>query len=174
MHYRIANITHITMAVRDIEEGEELTISYIDGTLSSKERQSRLNDWGFKCSCKLCSQSDEEKAASDKRLERIKLIEDDMEKMVAAGGAIDAELGGELVELYEKEGLTTYLGHAYTRAALLYSMVGDEQRTRAYAWKAERSMVREHGRDASDSKAMHNLAANPKKHWSWAIKKPPK
>ena len=46
--------------------------------------------------------------------------------MVAAGGVIDPELGDELVKLHEEEGLESYLGHAYTRAALLHSLVADE------------------------------------------------
>lgn len=32
------NITNISFAVKDIHPGEELTISYIDGHLSRKER----------------------------------------------------------------------------------------------------------------------------------------
>ncbi|KAK0730195.1 hypothetical protein B0H67DRAFT_478747 [Lasiosphaeris hirsuta] len=169
LHYRIANITHTVIAARNITAGEELTVSYIDGTLSQADRQSRLDDWGFKCACAVCSAGAEGIAASDARLERIHEIEDGLEKMVAAGGAITPELGAELVALYEQEGLLTYLGHAYTRAALLFSMVADEEQAVRYARQAAEAMVREHGPGAGDAKAMMGLADRPREHWSWGV-----
>ncbi|KFY67709.1 hypothetical protein V496_01445 [Pseudogymnoascus sp. VKM F-4515 (FW-2607)] len=37
--------------IRDIEIGEELTISYVLGICSRSERQVRLSKWGFECTC---------------------------------------------------------------------------------------------------------------------------
>lgn len=43
------------LALRDIQPGEELTISYIDETLDVEDRQFRLrNYWGFTCQCEKC------------------------------------------------------------------------------------------------------------------------
>jgi len=44
------------VAIREISEGEEVTIPYFDPAISCRERQSRLRDtYGFDCSCKLCT-----------------------------------------------------------------------------------------------------------------------
>ena len=43
-------------SVRDIEEGEEITVSYLKTSLLllKKERLERLEYWGFLCNCVLC------------------------------------------------------------------------------------------------------------------------
>ncbi|KAK0656925.1 hypothetical protein B0T16DRAFT_316690 [Cercophora newfieldiana] len=167
IHYRMDNITHLSVAVQDIQEGEELTISYIDGHLPRKERQSRLSDWGFKCTCAHCSMSEKDVEDSDLRMERIYAIEEDLEKMVSGEKDIDTKLGDELVRLYEEERFWTYIGQAYTRAALLHSLMGHEKATQEYAKKAAESMKLEYGAQNSDAKAMKLLSENMKEHWSW-------
>ncbi|KAH9617184.1 hypothetical protein KSS87_012399 [Heliosperma pusillum] len=47
------------VAVRDIQRGEEVTISYIDEELSYEERQRSLADYGFRCKCSKCSAEEE-------------------------------------------------------------------------------------------------------------------
>lgn len=42
------------IALRDIEEGEELTISYIENSASFDERQAALANYGFSCACSKC------------------------------------------------------------------------------------------------------------------------
>lgn len=165
------NITHISVAVRDIHPGEELTISYIDGHLPRKDRQDRLKDWGFTCTCPHCSMSAADIAASDARMERITKIEADLETMVATG-TIDPTLGDELVALYEQEKFETYIGQAFTRAALLHSLVGNETMAVRYAGMAYEAMAREYGEWHKDTQAMKLLHEAPAQHWSWeALKK---
>lgn len=43
------------VSLRGIAAGEELLQSYIDQALPYEERQASLADYGFKCSCNLCS-----------------------------------------------------------------------------------------------------------------------
>ncbi|KNC73304.1 hypothetical protein SARC_14137 [Sphaeroforma arctica JP610] len=43
--------TIIVKAATRIAEGEELTISYIDESLTHSERQAALVDYGFECGC---------------------------------------------------------------------------------------------------------------------------
>ncbi|KAK4451375.1 hypothetical protein QBC34DRAFT_483919 [Podospora aff. communis PSN243] len=167
IHYRMDNITHYSVAVQDIQPGEELTVSYIDGHMSRKDRQKRLDDWDFKCKCAQCTMSDEDVAASDARMERIYAIEADLEKMVAGKMKINTDLADELLELYVKERFFTYIGQAYTRAALLHSLMGHEKETKELAKKAAEAMLREYGPDNSDSKAMKLLSEDMTAHWSW-------
>ncbi len=43
------------VAARDIEAGEELTVSYLDQTLPRAQRQQRLSfAYGFSCRCARC------------------------------------------------------------------------------------------------------------------------
>ena len=49
-----ANSNAVILAKQDISSGTEITISYIDETLSSQERQAALQDYGFTCHCPLC------------------------------------------------------------------------------------------------------------------------
>ena len=41
-------------AIKDIHEGDELTISYINPRLNYKERKNKLNTWNIECDCNLC------------------------------------------------------------------------------------------------------------------------
>lgn len=61
-------------ATRDIRAGEEITVSYL-WTTSLKnrdQRQSYLLNWGFTCSCQLCSLPPDERAVNDKQRERVR------------------------------------------------------------------------------------------------------
>jgi hypothetical protein len=166
------NITHISIAVQEISPGEELSISYIDGHLHRKDRLERLSDWGFDCRCAHCTMSEADVKDSDARMDRIYELEEKIEKLVAAGNGVDATLGDELVGLYEAERFWTYIGQAYTRAALLHSLVGNEKETKKYAEKAREAMAREFGPFHKDTIAMAVLEADVKSHWSWrAMKK---
>jgi hypothetical protein len=47
-------LTAQVVALRPIEEGEELVHSYIDQQLSFEARREALLDYGFACSCPKC------------------------------------------------------------------------------------------------------------------------
>ena len=49
------NSKAIVQTVRDVEEGEELTFSYLeDETEPYQVRQEQLRDYGFECRCPKC------------------------------------------------------------------------------------------------------------------------
>ncbi|KAL2137281.1 hypothetical protein VTI74DRAFT_5012 [Chaetomium olivicolor] len=150
VHCRIANLTHTTIAVRDIPPNTELTISYLYGLTPHSERQSHLSDWGFTCTCAQCSLSATEISASDTRIRQIKQLEEEIESIMSRAGAegLRPELGGRLVELYWEEKLDAHLALAHTRAALIYTMFGMEERAREYAVEAVGAL--EGGRLSSD------------------------
>jgi hypothetical protein len=176
VHYRIANLTHTTIAVRDILPGEELTISYIYPQAPKSERQSLLADWGFVCTCKQCTLPPPSSLASDNRIRQIKHLEEEIERIMATRQPSEEEegrlpqMGAKLVELYTQERLHAYLGPTYTRAALIYSMFGGEERAREYAREAVGALEREVGPHARDLESMRGLARDPRGHWSWGIK----
>ncbi|KAI0858134.1 hypothetical protein F4860DRAFT_487296 [Xylaria cubensis] len=165
VHYRITNATLTTIASRDIQRGEELTISYVDVFLLSKERKQRISSWGFECACALCQGPKNETMASDKRLRRIKQLKADLNNFKEM--KVTAETGVEYTALHEEEGLYAHLGSAYTRAALNFALFGDEKRSREYALRAAEELSLEKGPESGDAQAMRGLAENPRAHWTW-------
>ncbi|KAH6853991.1 hypothetical protein B0I37DRAFT_306168 [Chaetomium sp. MPI-CAGE-AT-0009] len=175
VHYRLSGLKHTTVAVRDIPAGTELTISYIYAGVARDTRVSQLREWGFACSCQQCTLNGTETGASDNRLRQIKALEAEMEAIMSPTGrrrgqGLRPEMGGKLVQLYREERLDAYLAPAYTRAALIYAMFGDEERAREYAAEAVAALERETGPDATDAESMRRLAEEPRKHWAWGIK----
>ena len=61
-------------SVRDIEQGEEITVSYLKTSLLllKKERVERLEYWGFLCKCVLCQLDDEESRRNDSERKRVR------------------------------------------------------------------------------------------------------
>ncbi|KAI1363074.1 hypothetical protein F5Y08DRAFT_341037 [Xylaria arbuscula] len=165
VHYRITEMTMTVVAARDITEGEELTISYVDIFLPSKKRKERIRSWGFECACALCQGPKNETIASDKRLRRIEQLKSDLNNFQEM--KVTADTGAEYAALHEEEGLHAHLGSAYTRAALNFALFGDEERSREYALKAAEELDIEKGPESGDALAMRGLAENPRAHWTW-------
>ncbi|KAK0614588.1 hypothetical protein B0T14DRAFT_557797 [Immersiella caudata] len=128
-------LTNTIKAFRDIEEGEEITVSYSDLGMLSTERLAVLRSrWGFTCSCELCSSSEEDLAASDARRKRfnelgvkvIRTLED---------GDIEKAIGyhREVIQAIQEEQLTPHLGDYYEVAARLYTAVGDKKSAAKFA-----------------------------------------
>ncbi|KAI0202075.1 hypothetical protein F4808DRAFT_459457 [Astrocystis sublimbata] len=165
VHYRITNATMTAVASRNIQQGEELTVSYIDVFLPSKERKERIRTWGFECGCALCRLPKNETAASDKRLHRINQLKADLNNFKEV--KVNADTGAEYVALHEQEGLHGHLGSAYTRAALNSALFGDEARSKEYALRAGEELSLEKGPESGDARAMRVLAEDPRAHWTW-------
>ncbi|POS81388.1 hypothetical protein DHEL01_v200222 [Diaporthe helianthi] len=168
--YHFSGMTHITTAVRDIEAGEELSLSYIEVTLPTRHRQARLNAlWNFRCTCKQCQLPPAEVEASDARLKRIKALEDTLDHPAKSfpAGDLKAQTGTELVALYEQERLDVYIGYAYRRAALNFALFGDEPNAKRFARQALGALQRQGGAGQKDLENMRGLLADPKAHWSW-------
>ncbi|KAK5170458.1 uncharacterized protein LTR77_005046 [Saxophila tyrrhenica] len=53
-HYNLLSGAEVLYTLRDIEVGEELSISYFDMTSPFATRQARAKSWGFTCSCTAC------------------------------------------------------------------------------------------------------------------------
>lgn len=87
--------------------------------------------------------------------------------MVSGTKEIDTNFVDELVKLYEAEKFWTYIGQAYTGAALLYSLMRHERETKVYANKAAEAMELEFGNHNWDTQAMKLLSEDMTAHWSW-------
>ncbi|KAF2183156.1 hypothetical protein K469DRAFT_668715 [Zopfia rhizophila CBS 207.26] len=72
------NLDKLTIhSIKDIEESEEITISYLDGSESYKVRQQSLKtSFGFDCTCELCSLPPTLRRESDRRLDEITRLDE--------------------------------------------------------------------------------------------------
>ena len=71
-------------ALRDIEEGEELFVSYVRPSLGVRERRVQLKSWGIaECKCGRCTQEDEE-----------------LGKNSALDGTVDSDLVNEIRQAF--------------------------------------------------------------------------
>ncbi|KAK5628459.1 hypothetical protein RRF57_004174 [Xylaria bambusicola] len=163
------NLTHHTHAVRDIEPGEELTISYVDTLQIRSARQERMrNSLGFSCACPSCTRPKEESNASDNRIRVISRMESELSDFNSK--TISPALIERYLSLYRTEGLDNNIAGAYTLAALNYNFFGNAGLAKKYAQLSAEAGRLENGPDAGDVREMITLANDPKSHWSWNVK----
>ncbi|KAL6710143.1 hypothetical protein ACN47E_009934 [Coniothyrium glycines] len=160
-------MAHHIHAIKTIQPGEEITITYIDNEQESSTRMQRLKrNWGFDCSCSSCTAHPAMVAESDSRLQQIqsltKLLDDWSAKSHATPEA--AEL---LISLYEQERLYASLATAYKHAAEVYSSFGKKFEAIKYARLSTEMSILDKGFADSDVAEMKKMSANPTMSWSW-------
>ncbi|OIW29330.1 SET domain-containing protein [Coniochaeta ligniaria NRRL 30616] len=148
-----STLVNRVIAFRDIEPGEEITISYLEIGLPFEERQRGLrNRWGFQCTCELCSAAAADTETSDRRRERIRAVRQEVLGYVQRRdfhGAI--KLNEELVGLIAKENMAPHLGEHYEVLARLYLAATDLKSAKKYARLALAELEANGGSDVYDS-----------------------
>ncbi|KAF2273065.1 SET domain-containing protein [Westerdykella ornata] len=124
-------------AYRDIDPGEEITISYLLLGKTHSERQQGLSRWGFTCTCALCSLPTPERNASDARRARITRLQAHLESQFKSH-AYNAALrtGEEIVSLMKEENLTALLADQYVVMTRLSTAAGDREAAEMWAGEA--------------------------------------
>lgn len=159
-------MTQYVHAIRDIQPGEEITITYIDNEKDTKTRLSRLQNWGFQCNCLSCTAHSSLTEESDRRLYQITDLAQTLDDWTASSSATPA-VAEMLISLYVQERLDASLGTAYKYAAETYSSFGKKWEAMKYArLSIEMSMLDKGFRDG-DVAAMKKMAASPETTWSW-------
>ncbi|KAI3543836.1 hypothetical protein CABS03_11735 [Colletotrichum abscissum] len=130
------------VAYKDILPGEELSISYSMLNMLYQDRQKALQEWGFNCTCVLCSSSPEVLAISDAYRRRLSEIFSELEDPVIAGSpSLVAELIDELEDILVKEELTAQAGEFYGIVAGVYRNMGEMELSKKYAKLAVEKLV---------------------------------
>ncbi|CAJ1339077.1 unnamed protein product [Effrenium voratum] len=89
-------------AIRDIPQGEELCITYIDLFLTRQERQDTLQRvFGFRCTCPTCSQTGQELLLSNRRRQRLLQLREALPSAVPQG--LGTQVLNKIVELIDQE-----------------------------------------------------------------------
>ncbi|KAF2108902.1 hypothetical protein BDV96DRAFT_652503 [Lophiotrema nucula] len=164
-------------AHRNIAAGEELSVSYI-GLLSIKAgRQSRLNTYGFTCSCEACTLADAERKASDRRRRNIKEALSDLERAASEPTGDKkrskraprlAKEAMKLSQHVEEEGLPDYYARAYHLAAVFtfdlpgFSEIGGR---RARGWAKMANFHRTLGNPDADLDEAERKGTVPIGNW---------
>jgi hypothetical protein len=102
---------------------------------STMRKEILRKQWGFECTCKLCTASPKAKKASDVRLARIEKIIEDL-NISLDHRAKDPEKAELLVKLHEQEKLWGPLAGAQMYAALENDIAGRKERAKFWAAKA--------------------------------------
>ncbi|KAF2006394.1 SET domain-containing protein [Amniculicola lignicola CBS 123094] len=119
---------------REIQPGEEITISYLLLGQKSTDRQAGLRKWGFKCSCDLCSSPPSVLAASDERRVRISSSENSLVDLWKVGQVQSAiRLAEEIVDLMKEEELESMLTDEYVILARLHLLLEEKNKAEEYA-----------------------------------------
>lgn len=159
-------MTHYTHAVKDIQPGEELTISCVDPFTARSVRQNRARrSWGFDCTCAHCSLPKELARKSDDRLWQIYEVENRIADWNSTIDMSDIEL---LLSLYKQESLDqSHTSDALVHAALNYNALAEEELATRYAQLALEAGMLEKGPKSRHVQTMRQLLKDPKEHWSW-------
>lgn len=169
----------IVYATRRIEEGEEFSVSYIPLLHSHDDRQKRLNQYGFKCTCEACAARTDELRTSDSRRKNIretfidlepKLTLDPPESSMAKKNARKmAKDSAKLTKLVEEEGLADYYAQAYRLAAIAHARIEEWEPATLWAHKSYqlRLMADPH---ADGTKEMQILTSRFIASWNEQVK----
>ncbi|GJC81409.1 hypothetical protein ColLi_04247 [Colletotrichum liriopes] len=112
----------------------------------SEDRKQTLQEWGFNCTCALCSSPDDV-AVSDTYRTRLQEILAEMTDPAFMTPSLVAELAGELDDVVEREGLAAQAGEFYGIVARVYAHMGEAETGRRYAKMAVEKMIQFAGYD---------------------------
>lgn len=173
-------------AFRDIEEGEEITISYLDGHEKYADRQRLLeSSFRFHCSCELCTTPLTDRVTSDERREKIGSLDKSIGDGLGIVSTPLACLGAvrSLLKLLEEEGIAdASVARAYYDAFQIAIANGDQARARVFAQRAKELRAILQGDDSPSTTAHGKYADDPTTHrlygttnkWRQAVTKVPK
>ncbi|KAK0646870.1 hypothetical protein B0T16DRAFT_170692 [Cercophora newfieldiana] len=97
------------VAYRDIEPGEEITLSYFALNLRYHQRIQAIKSWGFNCSCSFCA-DEATRQKSDRRRDDIARILQAITRKENITRDIVSKAVGKLEDLVNEEGLSAQMG----------------------------------------------------------------
>ncbi|CAF3542590.1 unnamed protein product [Fusarium graminearum] len=164
---------HTVHALRDIEEGEEITITYLGILKNRRTRQQALRTkFMFTCTCNLCSLPDDLSAESDRRLDEILALEDRIARAGITGMLSNPKrmLGHvyQQVQLYKEHSLDDIgLPRAFFDAAQIVVTHGDLARARVFTERAAAAWRLIRGDDDPHVIKTQKLALDPSTHTTY-------
>ncbi|KAG6292103.1 hypothetical protein E4U09_003561 [Claviceps aff. purpurea] len=158
---------HNIHALRDIQEGEEITLSYVFSLLDRAGRQALLKkSFNFTCSCRLCSLPIRESQRRDGNVQRVAAL-DEVAKHQRSTAPLQSLQCYHCVLAYH---LSKYgredceYAQAHGDVATLLVMYGDLARGRYFAQKAASVFRTLLGSDSNEAAEFAAMARDPSRH----------
>lgn len=172
----------IVYANRRIEEGEEFFATYIPLLYPHEARQSRLDQYGFKCTCSACAAEDAARNASDHRRQDLAKAFAAFEPQLTLSipqsvvgkrkARKNAKASVQLVQQIEEEGLADYYIKAYHIAAVAHAKVEEWEPATLWANKGfETSLLADPGARSAGSRELQALTGHLINQWNESLKK---
>lgn len=164
----------VVHAVREVKEGEELTLSYSMGGPSQERRGSLKEYFGFDCQCEACTLPEPELKASDARLQRAQKLDEAIGDPKRVRHLPDRALADckTLLGLYREEGIVDLrLPRLYYDAFQIVAMHSDAARARTFARLCAETRTICEGEDSVEVANMRALEAKPEAFENWGATK---
>jgi SET domain len=158
---------HTVHALRDINKGEEITITYLSPLKNRKARQKALQEsFGLTCLCCLCSLPPEQIQESDRRLEEIHRLDGVIDQLGTEGILVSPlrslRYFDQQVRLYNEQGRADVgFAQAFVNAAQLAITNSDLARGRIFAERAASIWKTTLGGDSTQAIKHGALAQDP-------------
>jgi hypothetical protein len=124
------------------------------------------SQWGFECSCSLCTAPEHVQRLSDERLSLIEKLETEMNDL-SFNRSADVHTADLLLTLYEQERLDGVIGDGYMYAAFENAYVGNKRLVQKYAALAVEHMAIWRGTGHQYYRAMWRMFLQPEQEKSW-------
>jgi hypothetical protein len=135
--------------------------------MRSAERKIRMqSQWGFNCSCSLCTAPEHVVRASDERLALMEQIETELNDL-SWNRTADVATAELLISLHEQERLDGVIGDAYMYAAFENAYLGNKRTVQKWAALAVEHMAIWRGTGHQYYLAMLRLLYSPEGEKSW-------
>ncbi|KAF2200361.1 SET domain-containing protein [Delitschia confertaspora ATCC 74209] len=187
-YYRFNTTTLLleVFALRDIDDGEELTFSckhssysrltnllthttYGYSTQPSSTRQKLLKQhWSFTCTCPLCSSSPSSLSASNERLRQISEIQTILPTLSPPSKLPQLATNLiKLIDLYSKEDLIVEKPKYEEILVYTYAQMGNEEETRYWGERAQKGWEIVAGKGSFEVRRMEGLLGDVRGHGAW-------
>lgn len=168
-HFNAETLSHHVHALREIRPGEEITISYLTPYLQTHQRAHKISEqWGFECTCTLCTSPKQMQDISDHRLSLIPGLEDELNDLSPTRIATPST-ALLLATLFESENLIAAAADAYMYASLEYAYISDRRNAQIWAAKAVEGMAISMGKEHGYYVAMWDMLLDPEKTDAWGF-----
>lgn len=159
--------------MREIKEGEEITLSYHAGGPSSTRKTLLKDNFGFDCACELCSLPAKELRASDARLIRAQALDATIgdSSTVRNSPAKVLKNCRSLYGIFEQEGVKDdRLSRLWYDCFQVCNLHSDEARASVFLERYCEAKRLSAGADGDDVQEMERFVGRPSEHDSFRLR----